>query len=59
MFHKRSMAIVAHSAAHWADESTQGTPPSLQRVYAISFPDPKQLNEWLKLRFHSILYNLY
>jgi threonyl-tRNA synthetase len=47
----RSFAVVGNSPAHWADESDRGLPPSLQRVYGISFPEPKQLQEWFSYRY--------
>jgi len=37
------MAITKNSAAYWEGKAEA---ESLQRVYGISFPDPKQMKEW-------------
>lgn len=37
------MKVTKNSASYWEGNSDA---ESLQRIYGISFPDPKQLKEW-------------
>eukprot|EP00094_Tigriopus_californicus_P005723 TCALIF_05516-PA protein Name:"Similar to TARS Threonine--tRNA ligase, cytoplasmic (Bos taurus)" AED:0.24 eAED:0.24 QI:16/0.71/0.62/0.87/0.71/0.75/8/94/631 len=39
----KSMAVTKNSSAYWEGNAEA---ESLQRVYGISFPDPKQMKEW-------------
>lgn len=39
----RAFAVTKNSSSYWRADSTKET---LQRIYAISFPDKKQLKEW-------------
>ncbi|KAF6769777.1 hypothetical protein AHF37_12193 [Paragonimus kellicotti] len=41
------MAVTKSSSAYWEGRSDAET---LQRVYGISFPDPKRLKEWKHLQ---------
>lgn len=43
----KSMKITKNSATYWEGKADA---ESLQRIYGISFPDPKQLKEWEKLQ---------
>lgn len=43
----KALKITKNSSAFWEGKSDAET---LQRVYGISFPDPKQLKEWEKLQ---------
>ncbi|XP_055642337.1 threonine--tRNA ligase 1, cytoplasmic isoform X2 [Toxorhynchites rutilus septentrionalis] len=43
----KALKVVKNSSAYWEGDATAET---LQRVYGISFPDPKQLKEWEKLQ---------
>ena len=39
--------VLQNSATYWEGKADM---ESLQRIYGISFPDPKQLKEWQKLQ---------
>lgn len=43
----KAMKVTKSSATYWEGKSDA---ESLQRVYGISFPDPKQLKEWEKIQ---------
>lgn len=43
----KAMKITKNSSTYWEGKADA---ESLQRVYGISFPDPKQLKEWEKLQ---------
>ncbi|GMT34356.1 hypothetical protein PFISCL1PPCAC_25653, partial [Pristionchus fissidentatus] len=43
----KAMQITKSSASYWEGKADA---ESLQRVYGISFPDPKQLKEWQKIQ---------
>lgn len=43
----KAMKVTKSSATYWEGKSDA---ESLQRIYGISFPDPKQLKEWEKLQ---------
>lgn len=43
----KAMKVTKSSATYWEGKADA---ESLQRVYGISFPDPKQLKEWEKLQ---------
>ncbi|GAB0094486.1 Threonyl-tRNA synthetase [Sergentomyia squamirostris] len=43
----KAMKVTKNSSAYWEGNSEAET---LQRVYGISFPDPKQLKEWEKIQ---------
>ncbi|CAG0902007.1 unnamed protein product [Cyprideis torosa] len=43
----KALSVVKSSASFWEGKSEA---ESLQRVYGISFPDPKQLKEWHKIQ---------
>lgn len=39
----KAMAVTKNSASYWEGDATK---ESLQRIYGISFPEPKQMKEW-------------
>uniref|UniRef100_A0A182XNS7 threonine--tRNA ligase n=1 Tax=Anopheles quadriannulatus TaxID=34691 RepID=A0A182XNS7_ANOQN len=43
----KALKVVKNSATYWEGKADAET---LQRVYGISFPDPKQLKEWEKIQ---------
>uniref|UniRef100_A0A914EBU7 threonine--tRNA ligase n=1 Tax=Acrobeloides nanus TaxID=290746 RepID=A0A914EBU7_9BILA len=43
----KALQVTKASSSYWEGKSTA---ESLQRIYGISFPDPKQLKEWQKLQ---------
>lgn len=43
----KALALTKNSATYWEGKSDA---ESLQRIYGISFPDPKQLKEWKQLQ---------
>ncbi|KAK3924891.1 Threonine--tRNA ligase 1, cytoplasmic [Frankliniella fusca] len=43
----KSLKVTKNSATYWEGKADA---ESLQRVYGISFPDPKQLKEWEKIQ---------
>lgn len=43
----KAMKVTKNSSSYWEGKADAET---LQRVYGISFPDPKQLKEWEKLQ---------
>lgn len=43
----KAMKVTKSSATYWEGKSDA---ESLQRIYGISFPDPKQLKEWEKIQ---------
>ena len=42
----KAFAVTRHSSAYWLGDSSND---SLQRIYGVSFPDKKQLNEYQQL----------
>lgn len=53
LFNLQAIKVTNASASYWEGKADAET---LQRVYGISFPDPKQLKEWQRLQvpIHSI-----
>jgi threonyl-tRNA synthetase len=43
----KAIKVIKNSSTYWNGDATA---ESLQRVYGISFPDPKQLKEWEKIQ---------
>jgi threonyl-tRNA synthetase len=43
----KAMTVTKNSSAYWEGNDKA---ESLQRVYGISFPDNKQLKEWITLQ---------
>lgn len=48
----KQSAVIKNSSAYWEGKSDAET---LQRVYGISFPDPKMLKEWQKIQVRKFI----